>query len=687
MHLRLGVFNSDRPNRHHIVFPLCALADALEQRWVTGTPNYVGHDRHRLVGWSHPLGIHLQGGLARLTGICLLPETPNEQAALATKAEGFIEAMIEEHVGPHVENLRARLGEHLTADCRWIEAGCAAVVDSGIATRVFPDIFSLQDKDGLIPISRLNQVEPGVFEAGGLLLFAHRFLRRSLSRHNTLNSAFLARFSELPGELKPRIALDEDMIGLASTLTGIIELEFWWGPKFDSDLAKIPTGITRHEATDSERLFHGISWTEFWWYELNGRRTFEAEEVVDRPSKGIDRATFGCRFVHSILDGDSELPSHLDGAVRVYDEDRMLTRLDCNIYEAGRHADYHKLWRIDGDVAVESWKEVICHYFRDNHLVGEYFGAAPPSEEEKATVIDLDANPLDLFVPYNLRPGDGLQLHVSFHEKKHEALGRSVRVFDVLKRDNHELWFVDTGITEIRKLLARRGEQLAIPPETNRIAFEDMVINLPVVAHTGPDAVALAETTLSVIAELCEHLAARAQDRLLSFSIAVELPDRELLLSCAAHLQDLLAWFRGGPHPLPRHAADSLPWLEHAYARLNELFPGEHPTRLLHGLLQPSGMLVFVRRFLMPGTYNVAWDESRQALMIHLAVPKDSPEVPLLQSGELQVASAHLVRRSRCTKCNQSYLECPCCKFVDDGVGQEMEEAPCVAAFWTNRKA
>jgi hypothetical protein len=98
-------------------------------------------------------------------------------------------------------------------------------------------------------------------------------------------------------------------------------------------------------------------------------------------------------------------------------------------------------------------------------------------------------------------------------------------------------------------------------------------------------------------------------------------------------------------------------------------------------------MLVFVRRFLMPDTYTVAFDESRQALVFHISVPKDSPEVPLLHSGELQVASAHLVRRSRCSKCNKSYLECPCCKFVDAGVSQVMEEAPCVAAFWTNRKA
>jgi hypothetical protein len=176
------------------------------------------------------------------------------------------------------------------------------------------------------------------------------------------------------------------MVGLASTLRPRAELEYWWGPKFNDDLSRIPEGITRHEATDDERALHGISWTEFWWYSQGGRRTFEAEEVVNLPSGGISNTTFGCRFAHSILDESSRTPIHLDGAIRLYDEGQMLARLDCNIYQAGKKAAYKKLWRIDGALPVGSCKELLCHYFRDNHLVGEYFGAPTPEENERASI-------------------------------------------------------------------------------------------------------------------------------------------------------------------------------------------------------------------------------------------------------------------------------------------------------------
>jgi hypothetical protein len=686
MYTILCVLNSDRMNRYGMLFSLGSLAAALEQRWATGIPNYVGHDHHRLIGWSHPLGVHLQAGLARLTGVSLLSETADEQAALASRARGYIQARTDERVGPHVKELQDRLGDRLTPAHGWIDAGCAAVVDPGLAVRVFPDIFGLRDKDGLVSLARLNRIAPGVFECDGLLFFAHPYFRRSLSRHNTLNDAFLARFSELPGPLNPRIALDEDLVGLASTLALPIELEYWWGPKFDNDLSQIQEGITRHQATDAERALHGFSWTEFWWYGQGGQHTFEAEEVVNLPSGGIGETTFGCRFVHSILDDDARTPIHLDGAIRQYDEEAMLARLDCNIYQAGRKADYQKLWRVDGGLPVETWKELLCHYFRDNHLVGEYLGAARPDDEEKASVIPTSSEPLEPFVPYNLRPGDGVQVHVSFHDKSGDEPGRSVRVLDALTGDGHELRFIDADTTELSKILSRAGESLSIPPGTNRVKFGDTVRNLPLVAHIGPDALKLAERTLAAVAELCEGLA-RDEDHLLSFTLAVEYADREVWFSWAGHLVDIRAWFRAGSFGLPRNVEEVPSWLEAGYTRLNGLFPGGHSTGIMHRLLQASGMLVFVRRFLMPETFTFKWDEQQQAVIVEVRVPKDSPEWEMLQTGELQVAAALLVRRSRCSKCGRPYMDCLCCKYLDAGVSQVIEEFPCLGAFWTNRRA
>lgn len=686
MDMTIGVFNSDRINRYNMVFPLATLVAALEQRWATGTPNYLGHDRHRLIGWSRPLGIHLQGGLARLTGLCMLSETRDDQKLLALRAQQFTEMITEAHVGPHVAELQRRLGDRLTPSHGWIEAGCAAVVDPGLAVGMFPEIFARRDKDGLVPLSELQELTPGVFEKDGLLIFAHRYFRRALSRHNTLNTPFLKRFSDLPAALNPRIALDEDMIGLASTLAPTVELEYWWGPKFTDDLSSLQEGITLHQATDDERILHGLLRTEFWWYRQDDRRTFEAEELPNVPSGGLEATAFGCRFVHSMLDGQST-PTHMDGAVRLYAEEAMISRIDCNIYEAGRRAGYHKLWRIDGELSVETWKALLSDYFRDNHLVGEYLGAPAPLSDEVATASAAVSDPLAPFVPYNLSPNDGVHVHVSFHDPLQTESGRSIRVLDSLTNLKDTLSFIDSGAVELIKLLRRNGESIIVPPNTERVLFTDMMLQIPLIAHTGPDAVVLAGRTLTAVAKLCERLNARGDDRLMSFTLAIDYGDREVWFSVAGHVADLQQWFAAGIPNLPSTTADIVTWLDSVYTLLNRLFPGDHDSAVLHQLLQPSGMLVFTRRFLDPAVYSFVPDEKKSAIFIQMRLPPDSDEAAMLQSGRLQVASAHVIRRSSCTLCGKPYWDCPCCKFLDDGVGQIIEEAPVVGAYWTNRKA
>jgi hypothetical protein len=682
----LAVLNSDRINRYGDAFSLGSLTQALDDRWATGTPLFMGHNWHRLAGWSRPLGIHVQAGLARLTAVSFLPETDGERASLASRASAYIAALTEEHVGPHVEELRQRLGDCLTEDLTWTDADCAAVISPGLAVRAFADIFGLRDaKHGLVPLRHLNQVAPGVFERDGLLLFAHPYFRRSLSRLNTLNGPFLGRLSRLSAPLNARIALDKDMVGLASTLRPRVELVYWRGPNFNDDLSQIKEGITRHEASDDERALHGICRTEFWWYGQGGHRTFEAEEVVNLPSGAIGNTTFGCRFVHSILDEDSKTPIHMDGAIRSYGEEAMVARLDCDIHQAGKKAVYQKLWRIDGALPVWSWKELLCHYFRDNHLVGEYLGAPPPEENEKASVFRSSSDPLEPFVPYNLRPGEGVQVHVSLHEKTANESGRSVRPLDVVSLKDVARPFIDANTTELCKLLNRSGETCSIPVGVSLIKFGDMVVNFPLIVHAGTDALKLASRTLAAIGELCQHWISDESDRLLSFTLGVDYDDREVWFSFAGHLTDMCSWWRRHRLSLPENVGAIARWLDEAYAQLNELWPGDHPADLLHRLLQPSGTLLFVRRFLPPETFEVSVDETQEALMGKVKVTGHD-QLRMMYSGELQVRAAHLIRRTRCSRCGQPYIDCPCSKVLDPDVTQVIEQSEFLGVFWTNRK-
>jgi hypothetical protein len=381
-------------------------------------------------------------------------------------------------------------------------------------------------------------------------------------------------------------------------------------------------------------------------------------------------------------------PIHLDGAVRLYDEERMLARLEQNVYQAGRHSDYTKLWRIDGAISVAGWKSVITQYFRDNWLVGEYFGA-PPTDFQPEVVAEQDS-PVQVVIPYNMETADGVQLHVSYHHKDDStASERTVVLTDALTDgDGTELYFMDSTATELIKRLRREGESIDVPPEITRVAFGDTVLNLPQIRHCGQQAVTAAERTLTILSGFLRDFAASYDDRLISFSIAIEYDDREVLLSGAGHIQALVRWFDDHPVTLPRTAETFPQWLDTAYSTLNRLFPEPTNHRSLHRLLQATGMLVFIRQFVDPDLFEITRNEASGDLEIQTLVDGSNTDlVQVLESGQVQPAPMFRVDYAECTLCGENYEHCPHVKFEEDRVGQRLVDAPVIGAFWTNRRA
>ncbi|AHB50445.1 hypothetical protein W911_16875 [Hyphomicrobium nitrativorans NL23] len=229
-------------------------------------------------------------------------------------------------------------------------------------------------------------MRPGIFHdpEKDVVLFAHPYLRRSLSRLNVLNNDLLTRLAALAeSELSVtlRLRLDPDIVGYPDTRAAL-ELEFWRGPKFTDDIGKIPAGVTEHKASDRLKEFEGIDRTQFWWKtEDEHKRTFEAEEIRDTPSLGVSNDYYGCRYMHSEFGTREETITHFDGAIRGYDTEAFVTRIDQSIDRAGKRADYTKLFRVDGGLTVELWKELVSDYFRGNTLVPEYFGSPPQRDE------------------------------------------------------------------------------------------------------------------------------------------------------------------------------------------------------------------------------------------------------------------------------------------------------------------
>jgi hypothetical protein len=685
----LQVQNSDRVNRYNMHFTFPSLRSALDLTWDDGVPMHLSHDMHRLIGWSRALGIHMQPGLARLTGLSYVPENDQEASQLSGLANRHWNRILARAVLPHAPALEVRLRPHLSGNQKLCDADCAALVETGLALRMFPEVFASRDKDGLVPLTGLMPIAGGVFEKDGLLLFAHPFLRRSLSRRNGLNYPFLNCLQDHrhDPDLQCRIALDEDMIGLGSTFHEHFELDYWWGPKFTEDLEDIPLGITRHEATETDRRFHGISRTEFWWHARDGK-TFECEEIRDLPNPVERESTYGCRYVHSRLNRESGVPVHLDGAIRMYGEEAMVNRLDLDMYRAGRHSQYTKLWRVDGPLRVSTWKELITHYYRDNMLIGEYFGGV-----DKRTEVPMAperTEPVDewIDVPTSMQRGDGICIHVCYLDQPEEPREPlEIQILDWLERGSERYDYVESDSFDLIKVLRRSGLTVAMRDNVTRLVFEDRVVNFPLLVLAGKDAPELATKILTAIGELCNTWVRvrRNADRLVSFSLRMDAGDRDVLLSVAGHIADVCTWLSNRANGLPASSDEWNAWLDDMYAEMNRRYPTPTKFPALTDMFENSGVLRFKRKFLAPEAFDLRMDDS--GLVTDLVVPRtiENQVRSLIDAGTHGVRPCILVKESECSDCHQPYDHCGCIRFVDPAVKQIIKKYVVIGTFWTDR--
>lgn len=128
-----------------------------------------------------------------------------------------------------------------------------------------------------------------------------------------------------------QLAFDMDMIGLLGTEHLELEYQYIRGPHFNDDLTCIPEGVTCQENEHYDNVFSNLLSTQFYWHIQDGKRTFECEELCDRENVSFDDGqtmVWGCRYVHSMINPSTGLPTHLDGAIRIYNEEQILDRID-----------------------------------------------------------------------------------------------------------------------------------------------------------------------------------------------------------------------------------------------------------------------------------------------------------------------------------------------------------------------
>lgn len=694
----LGIFNTDRINRHGFRFDVKELESMLRQSW-RGSPSFVSHDFHRLAGWTNSLGLHIQSHEVRLLGNFSYPESDEESKVFDLAARSFLNQALGKIETENKEHLKSLVGHCLSADHFFVARECISIIDDDIAARMFPELFPTDetDKRSLIDVRKLKPLAPGIFEYKGLALFAHRYFRRSLSQINNLNDAFLGKFQALIDNpnLEVRIALDPHSVGLPSTYRTPVELQYWWGPGFDDDLTKIPLGVTRHEASERLRAFHGISHIEFWWHCQNGIQSLEGEEVILNRTFGTNfnsgaeaDENYGLRYVHSMVDEKTELPYHLDGAIREYDVASYIERLDACIDAAGRNSRYVKLWRVDGPLAIQNWKELICHFYRDNTLAGEYLGGGG-----EVPTLDVDASPpvdssRGMIAPPNTSEKFGVHVMLSYHSLPDIPSGPDCLMVGATTIVSEErTWSVleDSSVDFIKMLRESLSGEIQISERVEWVDYDDMDINFPHLILRGAYAVSNANFAIQRLWDICKVFARQVQHRFVTSNLTVEYEDQAVGISFAGFAADIVDALPQGVPLLPDQTSGFGDWANTIHVSLKGGRSNYAPSQEAMGLMNSSGYFAITRSFL-PKSCTVMFNDEGNCY----AEFPDSEQYALnmIASGKWKLRPVRIVRKLICNRCMDNYIGCTCKVLLDPSLpGASVENSEVIGFAVTERSA
>lgn len=663
---RLAIFTNSSVNKYGYRFSVESIENTFSETWETGRPMFISHDYHRPIGWSKPLGLYINPLEVRLYGKTYFFETKEEKDNIKSNIDNFIEQINKIDTNEKTR-LEKSLKGFLSGNEIFMNRECTCVIDQEIVSKVLNYKIDEKDKRALIPINDLEVIAPGVFEIDGYTVFAHRYFRRSLSELNNLNDIFLQKLLSLKNnpKVEVKIAIDPNTIGLKDTYRQPSELEYWWGPKFNDSLLDIPEGVSHYKASDNEKEFHGISGTQFWWHKQNNIQSLECEEIRDMPSFGIGEDKYACRYVHSMIDCNTGLAYHLDGAMRIYDEDSFLERIDTDISKAGKNTEYVKLWRVDGEIDIVLWKELLNDFYRDNRLVGEYLLGDKLENIQKE---NTQENLYKIKLTDYMSKDHGYHIFISYY-KKEDFLNRNE--VEVLS-DNIEYTALD-----LLKLVRRDiNTRIFLDKNTNYIAYEDLDINFPIIMFRDKNAINFANKTMQHLYTLCEYFYEKNDDRVITISIGIEYQDKVVIFSFVSHIEAMYMSYKKNPIMFP-DSNDIGKWcdMQHKFLATNYVV-----EKISDSYLYKNG-LFFINRWDISNSIEIEENGT-----YYLKV-KNKEFAEAVKTGLIKISPTFIIKKSTCSKCKKEYIICDCSTFLDENCTIKIDDGKLNGFFITTRIA
>ncbi|MDM1503937.1 hypothetical protein HX071_17300 [Myroides marinus] len=691
----LTILVSDQKSKYETYFSISAMEDMILKGMI-GVPMHLGHDMHRPIGIMKSLGIFFEPHLVQNIGVSFIPENDEEKDDILRFKKHIHLSHVVTHVNENQDKLYNEVKSKLKGDYKYLKNSTLSILNNDIVKRFFPKLKELSDdeKSGLIKISDLetefDYKYQGIFvhKKLPLCIFCHQYFRRSLSRLNNFHYFFLDELLSHKHniDITIKIALDWDMIGYAPDVLESMEFEYWFGPKYNNDINQITNGLTKYSTDEFERNYYGISTTEFIWKSNNELKEFELEELRENQSP-TEGDYYGCRYVHSIYDTSQSTFIHFDGAIRGYDSELYFQRIDNDMNEFGRKSQYKKLFRVDGKLELKDWKSLLTTYMQDNPLIYEYFGVTKPLTNLQSN--DEDETPCShsVLVPNSMNKEDGLKFLLSYHDKNTQYLNYShaVSIYDSMKINDVQVDIIEDEIIELKKYLNTQGKNLFIEPNTLFVNCKDEYWNIPCIFHGIENPKDDLNMTVSGLKLIFSKLLERKLETIISFTISWNDEEKEVMLSCIGHVENLYNWLQSFQE-IPLHREDIKIWLEKQRTYLNNTFQSKLNYPPLQNIIQHDGVL-YIKRKLVGAEFNLKPYFEEETLKCSMTFPDDGINYDEVRSGKIQPTMFYINKAPKCSICSDDYFNCIHSKLFNNQCFINIKEMDGLTFYWTDKIA
>lgn len=667
--LRLqGIYCTDGVARDNSRFAVSALEDMIWMCSDGGRPTNISHDYHKFAGWSLINGLYISHELSYVMGNTYIPENADESENMQKMKQAYFYKLmaeeLEKYENAFVEELVKQKIYQVDVPGKWLYNGIALYKSENILYNAFPKLKDNIDKDGLvlldILLSDFDYCGQGVFRCkyNQLAIVLHSFFRRSYSILNNYNFGFLDKLFEVykSGNHSVKVRLETDYIGYAPSWKQCREYEYWYGPKYNDDIENIQEGLTRYESDEVEKFYTDIKSTEFIWQKKDDGKQyqFEMEELRDAEAPTLEENTYACRYLHAFYDFNSKEFNHFDGAIRCYDLDGMIKRIDTPMDKMGHQASYIKIFRIDGHISLGLWKALITQYLCSNNSVYDYFGIPRPfpkqeKEPRKKTLQD--------YVPYQVNKGDGVRLFVSYHDERQYDTARCFCNYDSIELNDGTHDAIDFSTLEVAKALWKVGAVINMPANVKVIRVEDQFHNIPQIFHANQDCFKDVNDTLKGIRLLVDQHVKNEDNERYSFTIGWNIDSRSVSLSIMGHVSDIHSWLESFGE-IPTKHEDFKKWIEkqNNYIHKNGK---DSPSPLNAGHIQDDGMLYFKHRHVLKDVSMSDLKMLPQGGMTAKIETDDKVLRELLNKDQISFAPLFIVSDATDEKTGDSYFSSP----------------------------